>query len=682
MNSHVAIGFAVAIALSGSAAAKHPQATAPTPRPTPAFDTLFSRWTAATPGCAVGVMRDGALVFARGYGMADLASGAPLDERSILGVASLSKHFTAYAIARLAASGRLSTNDDVRRFIPELPDYGSPIRVIHLLNHTSGLRDYLSMIGLAGRNAEGRVSRASALDLIARQRGLNNAPGAAHLYSNTNYYLLALVVERVTRQPFAAYMPDSLFRPLGMTDTRFALDGEVERRQAESYRTSESGRLEQVALDGMLLGEGGAYSTVADMARWERHLRQPAPDADDVVRLFRENGRFGDGRSIDYGWGTQFATYRGVATEAHGGTWGGFRSYYLRMPSLGFAAAVLCNELEISPFQLTRRLADVVVGDRLGPADASMLPPLMPPSSPDAPGPAVPRAVVVTLLGEYHSPELDARYVLAHDGERLRLRVGAQDAVPVAVVHPDTLSAMSRRMIVERDDAGRVTGLVLNSGRVRGVRLVRVAAPPPTATEAPRADTLTVARAAGTPVLDGRVDEREYGPPSLTLTTAAGDVRVWITRRDEHVYIAADLPDSTFYWGDDLVVSLDPLGRGGPAPDVGDRQWYLRRVLDSSVVMTADAGRWYAPGRIPPALGATREHADWRVASTSSTRGWMVELRVRAGVVKPGAAAPRLALRTYNDRPRGWWSWPAPPNDLPAQRVERNPALWVPLRLP
>lgn len=195
-------------------------------------------------------------------------------------------------------------------------------------------------------------------------------------------------------------------------------------------------------------------------------------------------------------------------------------------------------------------------------------------------------------------------------------------------------------------------------------------------------DTLPVTRLANVPVLDGRVEVEEYGPAALELVTAAGKVRVWIGQRDDFLYIAAALPDSTFYWGDDFVVSIDPAGHGGSSPTAGSRQWYLRRVLDSSVVSIAEAGRWSSPGHEPSALGSTRHHADWDVASTSSSMGWMVELRIRVAVVNVGAGAPRVAFRTYNDRPTGWWTWPVPPAGVPPQRLERTPDLWIPIRLP
>lgn len=163
---------------------------------------------------------------------------------------------------------------------------------------------------------------------------------------------------------------------------------------------------------------------------------------------------------------------------------------------------------------------------------------------------------------------------------------------------------------------------------------------------------------------------------SLQIRTDAGDVSVRISRSAGFVSIAATLPDSTYYWGDDFVISVDPDGSGGPAPGDGDRQWYLRRTLDSSVVLTAANGRWMQPGVPTPMLGATRSGPDWDVSSSSTSSGWSVELRIRESALRREA---RIAFRTYNDAPQGWWSWPAPPAGMPAQRVERNPGLWIPL---
>ena len=195
-------------------------------------------------------------------------------------------------------------------------------------------------------------------------------------------------------------------------------------------------------------------------------------------------------------------------------------------------------------------------------------------------------------------------------------------------------------------------------------------------------DTLNVGQLAAAPTLDGTVGEREYGAPNVKLPTGAGIARIWVKRHASYVYIAAEFPDSTHYWGDDFVVSLDPAGDGGGTPGLGDRQWYLRRTLDSSIVTTVnEAGRWYSSGNQPAMLGPTRHGPDWDVASGSTRQKWSVELRIRSTAIKPDRAVPRIAFRTYNDEPTGWWSWPAPPSGIPAQRVERSPDLWAPMRL-
>jgi hypothetical protein len=194
-------------------------------------------------------------------------------------------------------------------------------------------------------------------------------------------------------------------------------------------------------------------------------------------------------------------------------------------------------------------------------------------------------------------------------------------------------------------------------------------------------DTLDVRTLASAPRLDGHVDEAEYGAPTLLLRTAEGEAKVWVARTGGWLHIAAVLPDSTYYWGDDLVISLDADGSADAAPSTGDRQWYLRRTLDSSFVVTADSGRWFRPGHPPPVLGATRQGDDWEVASRSMHNVWTVELRIRETALRSGPALPRIAFRTYNDRPHGWWSFPAPAADAPAHSVERNPQSWMPFRL-
>jgi hypothetical protein len=198
-------------------------------------------------------------------------------------------------------------------------------------------------------------------------------------------------------------------------------------------------------------------------------------------------------------------------------------------------------------------------------------------------------------------------------------------------------------------------------------------------------DTLLARPVATPPTVDGVIAATEYPAPAATIEKLSGEAIIWIARTNGYVYIAAMIADSSFYWGDDLVISLSPSGNESASVQPGDRQWYLRRALDSSVVFaptSGDGGRWSSPGREPPVLGDRRAGDDWNVASTSTTKGWTIELRIRESAIKTGAALPRIAFRTYDDQPRGWWSLPAPMPGTPPQRVERSPQLWLPLRFP
>jgi len=195
-------------------------------------------------------------------------------------------------------------------------------------------------------------------------------------------------------------------------------------------------------------------------------------------------------------------------------------------------------------------------------------------------------------------------------------------------------------------------------------------------------DTLTIPLRQAPPHLDGQLESNEYGLAAIHLPTASGRVDIWLSRTPGWIHLAAFLPDTSFYWGDDLVISLDPDGSGGARPGAGDRQWYLRRVLDSTRIFVSSGGRWISAGQEPPALGPVRADPDWELAANSSHSGWTVELRIRQGAFATASTAPpRLGLRTYNDQPSGWWSWPEPPVGIPARRVEQTPDLWIPVRL-
>jgi YD repeat-containing protein len=444
------------------------------------IDTLFRAFdTDSTPGCAAGVALGGRVLLRRGYGLASVEHGAPITPRTVFDTGSLAKQFTAAAVALLAEEGRLSLDDDVRKHVPELPAYGRPVTLRHLLHHTSGIRDYFSLLYMAGGDIEEGVGEEAVLDLLAGQRSLNFEPGDQHLYSNSGYFLLALVVKRVTGASMGRYAAEAIFRPLGMTSTLY-LDDEalLVPQKAASYRERRDGTLGAVVLKGALVGDGGVYATLDDMLAWSAALEEGrlGRGGPGLLERLRTPGRLNSGAEHNYALGVRVLEYRGTREVSHGGTIGGYRSYLLHLPEHRFHAVVLCNVFEASPFQLAHRLADAYLGDRLAP------PP--PPQAPQAavadsaaPWRPAPRDLAA-YAGVYASGELRVEYRISAGDTALVARRGRRAPQPLAPSRPDTFrDAAGTAWAFTRDGAGRVTGLVLTRDRARNVAFVRVTDP-------------------------------------------------------------------------------------------------------------------------------------------------------------------------------------------------------------
>ena len=264
-----AVAIVMAIAAGGVVTAQPPWSAR--------IDDVFGKWSGRTsPGCAVGIYRDGQILFERGYGIADLEHDVPIAADTVFYVGSLSKQFTAFAAALAIKDGRLSPDDSIRKYLPELPSYADAIKVRHLVHHTSGLRDYNTLLAIAGRRGDEAYDNATVLRITARQKQLNFSPGAEYLYSNTGYTLLATVVERATGTPFAAFADARIFKPLGMESTHYHVDaGRLVKNRAYAYAGS-SGAWRLDTPNNERAGAGGLYTTCAiscDGTRTSTHRR-------------------------------------------------------------------------------------------------------------------------------------------------------------------------------------------------------------------------------------------------------------------------------------------------------------------------------------------------------------------------------------------------------------------------
>jgi len=331
-------------------------------------DSIFAAFDKRdSPGCAVSVSDSGRTVFAKGYGMASLEHDVPITPNSAFYAASVSKQFTAFAVAMLAQQGKLSLDDDIRKWIPEVPNFGKKITVRNLIHHTSGLRDYFGLLGMTGWPSDGPLTEARFLDLVSRQKALNFDPGSRHLYSNTGYVLLSILVKRVSGQSLREFADQAIFAPLGMTNSHFRDDHTtlVKNRALAYAPKGDTWEMDVPGFD--VVGDGGLFTTADDMAKWARNFDSHAVGGDAVAATVLTRGRLTSGDSIPYAFGLSHGTYRGQPIIEHGGAYGGYRTQLLRFPAQHFAVVTLCNAATANASQLSQRVADVYLGDRLAP---------------------------------------------------------------------------------------------------------------------------------------------------------------------------------------------------------------------------------------------------------------------------------------------------------------------------
>ena len=328
-----------------------------------AADSIFSRWNSTHgPGCAVGVSRGGQTLLLRGYGMANLETGTPITPATIFESGSVAKQFTAAAVMLLVRDGKLSLSDPVRKFFPEMPEYDKPITVHHLLTHTSGLREWSSLVAWAGWPRGSRAhTQADLLDVAFRQRSLNYPVGEYYSYTNTGYAIATSLVERLSGKSFADFTRERIFQPLGLTHTSWRDDfTEIVPGRAQAYSRGNDGWRLDTPFENVV-GPGGMLTTVGDWLAWNDALtnRKLGWVTDSLERQMRLNS----GREIQYAHGLMQLRYRGLREVSHSGSTGGYSTYLARYPDRQLSIAVLCNSSQSAPGAYVRQLASAIVTD-------------------------------------------------------------------------------------------------------------------------------------------------------------------------------------------------------------------------------------------------------------------------------------------------------------------------------
>lgn len=446
---------------------------------TASVDKVFARWTEATPGCAVGVGVGGTPVVQRAFGMADLEHGARNTPETIFEAGSVSKQFTAAAVLLLAADGRISLDDPVRKYVPELPDYGTPLTIRHMLSHTSGLRDWGSLAGIAGWPRGNRVhTHAHVVDILSRQGALNFTPGTRWSYSNSGYNLSAVLVSRVAGQSFADFSRERLFTPLGLTNTSWRDDyTRIVRGRAVAYANGPAGYRQDMPFENVH-GNGGLLTTVGDLLKWNEHFDAPPNDTfRGVARLMQTRAQLPDGRELDYAFGLYVRPYKGVPEVSHSGSTAGYRAFLTRFPEQHVSVAVLCNAGDANATALAHAVSDLYLGNALqpnAPARAALdetrgptfgLPrdPAFKPSPTD----------LAQYAGTYTSDEIETEVTVAVENGVLVIKRRPNTVLTLRPHSRDRFEAGSMGLMTFRRDSDRIAEFSVTQDRVWDLRFRR-----------------------------------------------------------------------------------------------------------------------------------------------------------------------------------------------------------------
>jgi len=425
-----------------------------------------------SPGCSIAVIKNDILIYSGGFGMANLDHSIPNGPDTVFRIASVSKHFTASCMLLLEDEGHITLDSDIRKWLPEIPEYDHPITVRHLLHHTSGLRDYTSLMPLIGIGDEDTFTPEQTIELIARQQGLNFSPGTKHSYCNSGYFLLSVICQRATGKTLRKFADEKIFSPLGMKSSHYHDNHlEVTPSRATGYAPAGRGkyRIHGTVLDQV--GDGGVYTTVKDLAIWVNALAERRLGANLLERL-QQRFTLEDGEMIDYCLGVIDHHWRGQRVLEHGGAWVGYRSKIVAFPDQGVVIICLANCSGFNVSRVCSQIAELVVDglEEQKPSNRQR-------SDRRRGGSGASPAEdwkAASVVGNYYSAELDVTWQLIAEGSTASLIGPGHSKIPLAPVEGDVLIAdWWLKLHLKRNDDGAVTGFDIESGGMSQIRFER-----------------------------------------------------------------------------------------------------------------------------------------------------------------------------------------------------------------
>jgi len=353
MKNYLLVGFLCCFTMCSFAQLAEPEK----------IDNIFAAYTKAdTPGCALGIIKDNELVYAKGYGLANMEYTIPNSPNTVFRIGSTSKQFTAACIVLLAEKGKLSLDDNLKSLFPDFPDYAKKIRIKHLLNHTSGIRDYLQISYLKGLSDDDFYTDQDVMQWLVNQTDLNFPPGEEHLYSNSGYWLLGQIVQKVAGMNMAEFAQKELFTPLGMEHTHFHNDHtQIVKNRASGYVPipNDGYKISMTTLD--MIGDGGIFTTLNDIKKWDDSYYESKVLSNEFWRMMTQQGVLNNGERIAYASGLVIGEYKGLKTIRHGGAFAGFRAELVRFPEQNLSIALFANRGDANPSEMANQVADIVL---------------------------------------------------------------------------------------------------------------------------------------------------------------------------------------------------------------------------------------------------------------------------------------------------------------------------------
>lgn len=430
-------------------------------------DSIFRPWAGNdAPGCAIAVDHGDSATYRGAFGLAELEYRIPNADTTIFEAGSVSKQFAAASVLLLEARGLLSLDDPIQTWFPEIPVYAAPITLRHLMLHTSGLRDWGAVRSLAGwPRWSASYGQADALAITARQRGLNHPTGTAFSYTNTGYNLLAMLVERVSGQPFDAFMAQEFFAPLGMDHTSWRTDfTRVVPGRAQAYQQRAGAWHLDMPFENVI-GNGGLLTTVQDMLTWTHALHDGRLGRPDISRQMMTSGLFNDGSTVGYGGGLFLRPVRGVPSVYHSGSTAGYRTMLAAFPEQHYMVAILCNRADASTTRLMVDLLQPVVP--FAPVPRSEPTPAQPPYRIDS-------TRLSEYVGQFSSEEVPATLDIAIRAGQLVVSRRPGDQATLRPRAADEFAGLGGTFKFVRDDSDRVVQVVVTISRAVGMPFRRI----------------------------------------------------------------------------------------------------------------------------------------------------------------------------------------------------------------